>query len=337
MGKSKRPNSFLSGLPASVLESLRANQPNTANINNGQSVIGQKRLAEELATTPLPSKKRKVAIEGLLGPGYEKYDATGLVPFYRKPKDVPENLKKYFYQRERLFSLYDEGCLLDEEGWYSVTPEAIADVIAERCRCGIVLDAFCGVGGNAIAFAKTCERVIAIDTSETRLRLARHNAAIYGVEDRIEFILADYTSFAKAYLSLPKNTRPKIDVVFLSPPWGGIDYTVSPVKKNASTIVDVSEADDTDEGSYNLDRISPIHGKELFLLSRRITPHIAYFLPKHVNLQEISGLLPAGARDGKAEPQEKIEIQEAWMGTKLKAVTCYFGGLVDGQEKFHPF
>lgn len=63
-----------------------------------------------------------------------------------------------FFQRERYFSLYNQGCLLDEEGWYSVTPEAIANVIAEKCRCNIVLDAFCGVGGNAIAFAQTCER-----------------------------------------------------------------------------------------------------------------------------------------------------------------------------------
>ena len=63
-----------------------------------------------------------------------------------------------FSQRKRLFSLYDEGCLLDEEGWFSVTPEAIASQIAERCRCNTILDAFCGVGGNAIAFARTCER-----------------------------------------------------------------------------------------------------------------------------------------------------------------------------------
>ena len=63
-----------------------------------------------------------------------------------------------FSQRKRYFSMYDEGCLLDEEGWYSVTPERVADQIAERCRCDTVLDAFCGVGGNAIAFAKTCER-----------------------------------------------------------------------------------------------------------------------------------------------------------------------------------
>ena len=27
-----------------------------------------------------------------------------------------------WFQRERLFSRFDEGCLLDEEGWYSITP-----------------------------------------------------------------------------------------------------------------------------------------------------------------------------------------------------------------------
>jgi hypothetical protein len=65
-----------------------------------------------------------------------------------------------FSQRARYFSLYSTppGCLLDEEGWYSVTPELVANQIAERCRCDTVLDAFCGVGGNAIAFAKTCHR-----------------------------------------------------------------------------------------------------------------------------------------------------------------------------------
>ena len=44
------------------------------------------------------------------------------------------------------------------EGWFSVTPEMIAQHIAERCRCDLIVDAFCGVGGNAIQFAFTCER-----------------------------------------------------------------------------------------------------------------------------------------------------------------------------------
>ena len=71
---------------------------------------------------------------------------------------MPIQMFKDFFQRERYFSLYSQGCLLDEEGWYSVTPEKMADHIAERCRCDCILDAFCGVGGNAIAFTKTCNR-----------------------------------------------------------------------------------------------------------------------------------------------------------------------------------
>ena len=30
--------------------------------------------------------------------------------------------------------------------------------------------------------------------------------------------------------------------------------------------------------------------------------------------------------------EEHVEIEEEWMGNKLKALTCYFGGLATGQE-----
>lgn len=86
-----------------------------------------------------------------------------------------------WHQRKQLFSLYDDApILMDETGWYSVTPEAIAEHTAERCRSDTILgelsmgdepvsrqltlaastsaDGFCGVGGNAIQFALTCER-----------------------------------------------------------------------------------------------------------------------------------------------------------------------------------
>ncbi|KAI0741312.1 S-adenosyl-L-methionine-dependent methyltransferase [Daedaleopsis nitida] len=273
-----------------------------------------------------PKKKAKIQT-GLLGLNLEKYDATGLVPFYTDAEEVPEHLQKYFSQRERFFSLYSSGCLLDEEGWYSVTPEAIADQIAGRCRCDVILDAFCGVGGNAIAFAKTCERVIALDISPLRLALARHNAALYGVQDRIEFILCDFFSFAR---TLNQRTRRKIDVVFLSPPWGGPSYlTSSPIKHQlsdsgtASTLVPDSEGNSSPE--YGLDSIRPIHGAELFHIARGITHNIAYFLPRNTSIMEVSGLLAD-------VPAEGVEVEEEWMGSKLKALTCYFGGLVSGQE-----
>ena len=46
--------------------------------------------------------------------------------------------------------------------------------------------------------------------------MARNNAQIYGVEDRIEFIVGDSLEI------LPTLTF--ADVIFLSPPWGGPNY-----------------------------------------------------------------------------------------------------------------
>ncbi|KAF9205675.1 Trimethylguanosine synthase [Haplosporangium sp. Z 27] len=131
---------------------------------------------------------------------------------YTNGSQLPKSMQKYWYQRYRYFQLFDQGIKMDKEGWYSVTPEKIAAHIAQRCASDIIIDAFCGVGGNAIQFAFTCHRVIAIDIDPVRLMCARHNAKIYGVEDRIEFICGDYMTL------IP---RLKADVVFLSPPWGG--------------------------------------------------------------------------------------------------------------------
>jgi len=251
---------------------------------------------------------------------------TGLVPFYTDASQVPAHLQKYFAQRTRYFSRYDEGCLLDEEGWYSITPEAIATQIAERCRCDVILDAFCGVGGNAIAFARTCKRVIALDTSPTRLALARHNAALHGLESRIEFVLADFRMFAARTLHAtssvgsPTNTSGrKIDVVFLSPPWGGPEYLA--------------------DREYSLTRTQPEPALELFRLARLLTPNVAFYVPRNTALEDIAALLTvpmplhgAGDENGKTANEEQVEVEEEWMGTKLKALTCYFGGLAQGQE-----
>ncbi|KAF4569407.1 hypothetical protein EYR36_009197 [Pleurotus pulmonarius] len=273
-----------------------------------------------------PSKKRKVDVSANFPAGWnKKYDASHLVEHVTDPSQIPEELSKYFWQRNRYFSLYSSppGCLLDTEGWYSITPERIADQIADRCRCDTILDAFCGVGGNAIAFAKTCQRVIAMDINPTRLALARHNAQIYGVADRIEFILMDYISFAKTYPALwsrdvSTNEARRIDVIFLSPPWGGPSYQQSSPRKGQAA-----------EDEYSLSSIQPIDGAELYKITQRVTQNIAYYLPRNTNLQEVSALVPA---EGQAE---FVEVEEEWMGSKLKALTCYFGGLVKGQEEMY--
>lgn len=86
----------------------------------------------------------------------------------KAPKKLPTGLPpelaqdpsliKFWYKRYSLFSRFDQGIKLDQESWFSVTPEKVAEHLAERCRCDLIIDGFCGAGGNAIQFAMTCER-----------------------------------------------------------------------------------------------------------------------------------------------------------------------------------
>ncbi|CDJ27833.1 LOW QUALITY PROTEIN: uncharacterized protein EMH_0035260 [Eimeria mitis] len=83
-------------------------------------------------------------------------------------------------RRRELFSKFDEGIQLDEEMWWSVTPEQLAVHTAERCRCDLILDGFAGAGGNTIAFARSCGFVISCEIDPVRIEIAKANAAVYG-------------------------------------------------------------------------------------------------------------------------------------------------------------
>ena len=100
------------------------------------------------------------------------------------------------------------GAELDAEGRVSLTPERLAMAIAHDPPASVV-DAGCGCGGNAIAFARRGAQVIAVERDERRLRLARHNAQIYGVAGRIRFIHGDAADYLDA-----------AEVCFVDPPWG---------------------------------------------------------------------------------------------------------------------
>ncbi|ORY34840.1 RNA cap guanine-N2 methyltransferase-domain-containing protein [Naematelia encephala] len=270
------------------------------------------------------SKKRKGKAKAKANAPTNSYidhpwDCSTLVRRYSDYSHVPLEIRKYFSQRHLYFPLYDQlPLLLDDTGWFSITPHPIAVHIAERCQCDVIIDAFCGVGGNAVEFAKTCERVIAIDNDPTRLRLARHNALHLGVADRIEFILADFPAFARTHAErIQRQGRPsqEIDVVFLSPPWGGPEYL--------------------NTQSYPLSCLLPIPGKELFDVSAALTPNIAFYLPRNVQVNELSTLAPVLEKpesvNGRDRDREWVEVEEEWVGDKLKAVTAYFGGLVGSE------
>ena len=58
----------------------------------------------------------------------------------------------------------------------------------------------------SVAYCACSFAVISIDIDPVKLSCARHNASIYGVEDRIEFICGDFFEIASKLVA---------DVVFL--------------------------------------------------------------------------------------------------------------------------
>ena len=69
----------------------------------------------------------------------------------------------------------------------------------ERLSCDIAIDPFGGVGGNAVQLATTCKQVLVSDINMDRLLLARHNAKVYGVEMKMDFVCGDFLKMAPHY------------------------------------------------------------------------------------------------------------------------------------------
>ena len=135
-------------------------------------------------------------------------DASSSCPF-------GPDLQRYWDLRYELFSRFDEGIELDREGLYSATAEADALDMADRVPGKRVLDAFGGVGGNAIGFARRGKSVICVEKDPARAHMIRTNAKVYEVDALIEVINADIFDVIGSVSA---------DALYLAPPWGGPDY-----------------------------------------------------------------------------------------------------------------
>mmetsp|Transcript_3144 Transcript_3144/g.9595 ORF Transcript_3144/g.9595 Transcript_3144/m.9595 type:complete len:220 (-) Transcript_3144:236-895(-) len=207
------------------------------------------------------------------------------------------DLTKYRWQRYRLFSRFDHGVLLDEDMWFSITHEKIAVHHAERLGSRVVVDAFAGAGGNCIQLAKTCPHVIAIELNSVRVHLARFNAQLYEVEDSIDFICGN------AFDVLP-SLMGKVDAVFLSPPWGGPSYA--------------------SHNSFNLDQMRPYPASSVLKVALKVTPNVALLLPRNTHVEELRKLLRVCSE---GQPL-RCEVEQNFLGGRLKTLTLYFGDLI---------
>ena len=146
------------------------------------------------------------------------------VHHYDTADEVPFEISKYWHQRYSIFSKYDEGIWMTDEAWFGVTPEPVANKIAEHIATApkskkVLIDAFAGAGGNTIAFARSgrWNQIFAVERDPKVLACAKHNAEVYGVANKIWWVEGDvFEALGKRLKSLGKSA-----VLFGSPPWGG--------------------------------------------------------------------------------------------------------------------
>ncbi|XP_060848278.1 uncharacterized protein LOC132927703 isoform X1 [Rhopalosiphum padi] len=201
---------------------------------------------------------------------------------------------KYWTIRHMLFSKFEHGILLDDESFYSVCPEILSYHMAKRCKNDISLDPFCGAGGNIIQLAFTSKLVIAIDIDPFKIKLAQHNAKIYGVADKIEFIVGN---FFEIFSML------RADVICMSPPWGGPEYLF-----------------DKSFSITSMCKNYKFGGFAIFDIVKNIAPNIAFHMPKTTNILECLWL---------ARFLGKVEIQQNIINQKLNSITAFYGDFID--------
>jgi len=108
----------------------------------------------------------------------------------------------------------------DEEGLYSITPPNSAILITKIIKTYFshnkitVTDGCAGLGGNVFSFASSFETVFAIEQDCSRFMMLVNNIAVLQHKN----VLCINGDMLNIFNKLHQ------DVIFMDPPWGGIDY-----------------------------------------------------------------------------------------------------------------
>lgn len=219
--------------------------------------------------------------------------------------------RKFFRQRYDLFKKFDEGIQMDDEGFFSVTPERIALHIADKTRtcteANLIWDAFTGVGGNTIQFAlEAAAHVVTTDTCMERLVMAQCNARVYGVSQYIDFICIDSLRFPNAWRKCQAIDNGKEDAwkpkmfeaAFASPPWGGPSY----LKKDV----------------YDPITMLPVNCDQMMQSMSSISDFCVVYLPRNTDVQAFLMYAKSLCL------WKGVEVEYHWLDDRPKVIVMYF-------------
>lgn len=197
---------------------------------------------------------------------------------------------------------------MTDDAWFGVTPEPVAKYVsnwstvstniltqsskiaqhvadAAPSEKGIIIDAFAGVGGNAIAFASTCrwKNVYAIEKDPQVLACAKHNAEVYGVGDKISWYEGDCFDIIEKQLA----DTGEYSVVFASPPWGGLCNC--PTLLAWPRLLTELGPGYRSDSVFNLSNMQPYSLNDILHPFQRLTGDIALYLPRTSDLRQLAG------------------------------------------------
>lgn len=138
--------------------------------------------------------------------------------------------------------------------------------------------------------------VIAMDIDPIKIELAKHNAAIYGVLDRIEFRVGDFL----ASTDVPDF---KADVVFMSPPWGGPQYTKLK--------------------HFDVQSDMPLSGCDLMRRSLEFADTVVMFLPRNSRPEQLAQM--AAMCGDKAKRELRISYDMCPLTKRMPGLTAFMG------------
>lgn len=96
----------------------------------------------------------------------------------------------------------------------NIIKNEIKKILGKESNMCVVTDGTCGVGGDTIHLCKYFKKVNAIDIIEENTNLLIDNCKIFGINN-INILKGDYTKLFNEFNE---------DLVYLDPPWGGINY-----------------------------------------------------------------------------------------------------------------
>lgn len=178
----------------------------------------------------------------------------------------------------------------------------------------ILVDAFAGAGGNTIAFALTgkWKRVYAIEKDPAVLRCAKHNAKVYGVDNKITWFEGDCFHIMKNQL---KDLAP-YSVVFASPPWGGMWLFPRPGWILILILMSAGPGYRSDK-IFNLRTMEPYSLGTLYKEYSAFSEHIVMYLPRTSDVRQLAKVVP---------DNQKAAVMHYCMEGASKALCIFYGG-----------